>query len=209
MSGQEHCSEKPPAFLTERDRDAWAVIRGFVYQVDLTITRWLALKPGQTLELECGEDIDLISHSLTVPSEEQMRLLEQVKHRTRPVTLRAPSAVASLACALEHRNANPQLHLEFQYTTNAQITVERVSLIKPTGPALVMWEELRRGILSAAVQPRYLSHIRAILATIECPKGLNNMTWTAFLSPVGSKGTTLGRNRSLLVVQNPPPGVSV
>jgi hypothetical protein len=29
------------------------------------------------------------------------------------------------------------------------------------------------------------------------------------LSPVGSKGTTPGRNRSLLVIQNPPPGVSV
>ena len=26
------------------------------------------------------------------------------------------------------------------------------------------------------------------------------------VSPVGSKGTTLGRNRSLLVVQNSPPG---
>ena len=28
------------------------------------------------------------------------------------------------------------------------------------------------------------------------------------MSPVGSKGTTQGRNRSLLVVQNPPPGFS-
>jgi hypothetical protein len=29
------------------------------------------------------------------------------------------------------------------------------------------------------------------------------------LSPVGSKGTTSGRNRSLLVIQYPPPGVSI
>ena len=29
------------------------------------------------------------------------------------------------------------------------------------------------------------------------------------LSPVGSKGTTPGRNRSLLAVENPPPGFFV
>jgi hypothetical protein len=29
------------------------------------------------------------------------------------------------------------------------------------------------------------------------------------MSRVGSKGTAPGRNRSLLVIQNPPPGVSV
>ena len=32
---------------------------------------------------------------------------------------------------------------------------------------------------------------------------------SVLLSPVGSKGTTPGRNWSLLVIQNPPPGVLV
>jgi hypothetical protein len=103
--------QKAPEFTTERTRDAWAVIRGFVYQVDLTITRWLELEPGQILELERGEDIDLVQQSLTAPAEEQARLLEQVKHRATPITLRTPAAVGALACAVEHRTANSGLAL--------------------------------------------------------------------------------------------------
>jgi len=45
------------SFQLVRDRDAWATIRGYVYQVDVTIDRWLDLQPGQELELERGEDI--------------------------------------------------------------------------------------------------------------------------------------------------------
>ena len=41
------------------ERDAWATIRGYVYQVDLTIQRWLELEPGFELELERGEDVDI------------------------------------------------------------------------------------------------------------------------------------------------------
>ena len=65
-------------------RDAWNTIRGYVYQVDLTIQRWLDLQPGQILELERGEDIDivdLVSHSPTATPEERSRLSEQVTHR--------------------------------------------------------------------------------------------------------------------------------
>jgi hypothetical protein len=36
---------------TLRDRDAWPTIRGFVYQVDLTIQRWLSLSDNEYLEL--------------------------------------------------------------------------------------------------------------------------------------------------------------
>jgi hypothetical protein len=74
--------------------------------------------------------------------------LEQVKHRTTPITLRTPAAVAALACAVEHRSANPGLTFEFRYTTNAKITTERISLIKPGGPALKLWEEIRQGRLA-------------------------------------------------------------
>ena len=52
-------------FIPVKNRDAWATIRGFVYQVDLTINRWLALTENQVLELEKGEDIDIVSKSLS------------------------------------------------------------------------------------------------------------------------------------------------
>jgi hypothetical protein len=132
------------------------------------------------LELERGEDIDLVRQSLTATPEEQTRLLEQVKHRTTPITLRNAAAVAALACAVEHRSANPGLTLEFRYTTNAQITAERISLIKSGGPALIMWEEIRQGRLAVAIQAQYLSWIRAVLETAECPAGFNGNTWNAF-----------------------------
>lgn len=170
----------PDGFVTKRDRDAWAVIRGFVYQVDLTITRWLELQTGEILELERGEDIDLIGKSLAAGLETDKRLLEQIKHRTQPVSLRTASVITAVACAVEHRNANPKLKLEFRFTTNAPITVERVSLIDPSGPGITMWEEIRQGQLSPSIQTNYLSQIRTILKSIERPSALNIQTWKAF-----------------------------
>lgn len=48
-------------FVLNRNRDASDVIRGYVYQVEWTILRWLSLNPSEQLEIEGGEDIDLIS----------------------------------------------------------------------------------------------------------------------------------------------------
>src|SRR5437879_4880922 len=102
------------SFALRRDRDAWATIRGFVYQVDLSIERWLNLTPGQTLELERGEDIDLISQALISPAEEY-RLLEQVKHRDNVLTLQTPEVKAALACFVEHWQTNPGSNLIFRF----------------------------------------------------------------------------------------------
>ena len=84
------------AFKPPRDRDAWAAILGFVYQVDLTIRRWLDLASDETLELECGEDIDLVSASSGFGDEEKERWLEQVKHRQKPITLVTAPVLSSL-----------------------------------------------------------------------------------------------------------------
>jgi hypothetical protein len=43
-------------FTPYQDRDAWFVIRGYVYQVHVTISQWLRLEPDVELHLECGED---------------------------------------------------------------------------------------------------------------------------------------------------------
>lgn len=84
-------------FTAINNRDAWSTIRGYVYQVDLTIKRWLNLKQNQILELECGEDIDIISHSLTNPSQETERILEQIKHREKSITLKSPEVLTAVA----------------------------------------------------------------------------------------------------------------
>ncbi len=82
-------------FTTTRLRDAFGTIRGFVYQIDLTIDRWLSLRSSETLELERGEDIDTVVRAMQ-GDEESARLLEQIKYRDRTITLRSPEAVEAI-----------------------------------------------------------------------------------------------------------------
>jgi hypothetical protein len=73
-------------FKEVKNRDAWSTIRGFVYQVDITILRWLNLKDNEILELEKGEDIDIVLQDLEKASEDS-RILEQVKFRESELNL--------------------------------------------------------------------------------------------------------------------------
>jgi tetratricopeptide (TPR) repeat protein len=172
-----------PHFIAPRERDAWATIRGYVYQVDLTIARWLDVEPGDLLELERGEDIDLLSRAITAQNEEeQRRLLEQVKHREHAVTLRTPAAIAALANFFAHRTANPNVPLFFRYTTNARVGCERPSPILGRVPALVAWEQLRRGDLQEAAQRDAVDGIRDLLLQADRPSDIHQGTWSAFQS---------------------------
>jgi len=179
-----------PVFVAPRNRDAWSTIRGFVYQADLTIERWLHLEPEQELQLECGEDIDTVSQYIQDGVEE--RLLEQVKHREENVTLKHESALAALANAVEHRRHNPEKRLLFRFTTNAHVGKERLSPFPGNSPGISVWERLR--LAEAGIQPltesadvaeqeakRLLDGIRKILAGAHtCPKDLNEETWKQF-----------------------------
>src|SRR5437764_520503 len=105
-------------FQPPRDRDAYAAIRGYVYQIDRTLKRWLDLVSGQVLELERGEDIDLVGRAMTSGQPEQeSRLLEQVKHRDANITLRSAEAAEALVNFRDHRDANPLVDLRFCFLT--------------------------------------------------------------------------------------------
>ncbi|MGO9597327.1 MAG: hypothetical protein ACLP7Q_04835 [Isosphaeraceae bacterium] len=164
------------AFNPPRGRDAWAAIRGFVYQVDLTIRRWLDLAPDEALDLECGEDIDLVSAASVFGGNENERLLEQVKHRQEPITLVTGAAVCAIACAVEHRAANPQIRLRFRFTTNARVGKERFS--RHPMPAIQVWEAIRTN--GQATDPASLSVIRDILKSTTKPAKLHDDAWTVF-----------------------------
>jgi hypothetical protein len=103
---------KPFAHLP--DRDAYATVRGSVYQVKLTIFRWLDLTQGQSLELESGEDIDLVAAALSSETFSSERLLEQIKHRESSLTLRSVSVLETLGNAIAHREPNPGHTLFFR-----------------------------------------------------------------------------------------------
>jgi hypothetical protein len=91
------------AFVTNPRRDASPTIAGFVFQVNLTILRWLELRDGQGLELECGEDIDIVEDNQKSDGRET-RILEQLKARTdRSITLRSAEALEALSNYCRHR----------------------------------------------------------------------------------------------------------
>ena len=171
------------SFTPLRNRDAWGTIRGYVYQVDLTIQRWLDLEPNQILELECGEDIDIVGRALVADSEECDRLLEQVKHRDSSITLRSPEAVTAIACFIEHRQNNLTVNLVFQFTTNTKVARERISQLPKGMKAIEAWENLREGKLEQESRDTVLAGIRNILDSptkAKKPKDLQDDTWQKF-----------------------------
>jgi hypothetical protein len=111
-------------FVTNPRRDASLTIAGFVFQVNLTIFRWLELREGEHLDLECGEDIGTVQYgdgSITAGT----RLLELIKVRSgRSLTLRSEEALEALSNFCSHRAANPTWNLRFRYITTANGGVE-------------------------------------------------------------------------------------
>src|ERR1700693_863212 len=107
-------------FISNPRRDASATIAGFVFQVNVTILRWLELREDEHLELEGGADIDSVQDSLNVGGSGVTRLLEQIKARSgRSVTLRSEEALEALSNFCSHRVANPTSKLKFRYITTA------------------------------------------------------------------------------------------
>jgi hypothetical protein len=82
-------------------------------KVHTTLLKWIELPSNRWLELEVGEDIDVVSDALK--NDDPDRVLHAVKHRERNLSLRSPEALAALASFQEHRNANKSLKLGFRY----------------------------------------------------------------------------------------------
>ena len=168
-----------PDFVVTRERDAYFVIRGFRYQIDLTILRWLDLCPGQVLELERGEDIDIIAGACARdPQEEFERELEQVKHSNDSLTLRSAGARAALANAAAHLRTNPDLRLAFRFCTNARIGLERPSPFGDRSPAIAVWEAIRNGEVEIGDAQLRLPGIRSLLRSTGKPEGVDADTWS-------------------------------
>src|SRR5208282_3971640 len=95
-------------FVSDPRRDANATIAGFVFQVNVTILRWLGLQEDEHLELECGEDVDTVQSGPDGGIAAETRLLEQIKARSgRSLTLKSQEALQALSNFCSHRAANP------------------------------------------------------------------------------------------------------
>jgi post-segregation antitoxin (ccd killing protein) len=77
-------------------------------QVNVTILRWLQLLPGQHLELEAGEDIDLIQDA-AAKGLDGAQLFEQVKRlRRKRLTLWSADALEAIANFCQHCSSRPR-----------------------------------------------------------------------------------------------------
>lgn len=153
------------AFTPGREQDAWGTIRGFVYQVDITIRRWVALSADAELHLECGEDIDRVARAIDATASAEngpSRLLEQIKYRQDPITLNTPDVIRALAGFHQTRTKNSSLNTAFLFTTNASVTGERGRLWRATSPGITVWNHLREGLLDE-VHPDAVAELQRIV----------------------------------------------
>jgi len=157
------------AFKSNPRRDAWGTIAGFVFQVHTTILRWISLNEGEVLELERGEDIDLVQAELAEGPINVDRVLVQTKRRTSGgVTLNSPEAIEAIANFAEHRAVNPSLRLRFCYVTTAAAGIERGWPDENGG--IPTWEALRRSEFVGESRTAALAKIRNVLSSCEYPE---------------------------------------
>lgn len=180
------------SFTPYQDRDAWYVIRGYVYQVHITISEWLELEPNVDLELECGEDIDRVQKGLANAEQDATRILEQIKHRRRAISLRSADVIQAIASFYNHTCANPKRKLRFRFLTTAGVGREQKSPIPGNEAAIHVWEKLRTGELIPEEQGVLANGIRSLLVegTAGYPqfqqflKASNDATFTEFLQDI-------------------------
>lgn len=127
-------------FVEIKNRDAWSTIRGFVYQVDTTILRWLDITDNEILELEKGEDIDIVTRD--IENNEVSRELEQIKYRATNITLNHDVSIDTLFNFFLHRINNPKHRVHFRFVTNTNYGIERPALFFDGKSGIEVWIEL-------------------------------------------------------------------
>jgi NACHT domain len=177
-------------FLSKRDRDAWATIRGYVYQVDSTILRWAKLTENQILELERGEDLDTIGPAIWKGREATCRVLEQIKRLDGSISLRSEDALEALANFHEHRQANRRrpLDLFFRFSTTALPAREKPAGPLTFTPGILLWERLRSGDAPSSAE-KDTEAVLAFLRKARKPNGFSAETWGAFVAFIRHPGS--------------------
>ncbi len=168
-----------PPFLPLPGRDAAAVIRGFLYQIQLTVLRWITLEQNVELELECGEDIDIVCKTLEGNKSE--RTLEQVKYRSQPLSLRSPAVLTALVNFYLSQQNNPEIRLSFRFITNCAIAPERSRKANRTVSAIQLWNGIADGTRSGDVAED-LNIVREIITAAPRPANVRRDDWQSLTS---------------------------
>jgi hypothetical protein len=170
------------AFTPQPGRDAQPAIDGYVYQVIATVLAWLNLADGQHLELEAGEDFDVVYGATAIEAAYAGRSLQQVHKRSRTITLRSPKTIQAIANFCAHRKTNPGTALRFRFLTTATPGREKGWRV----PGIVTWEGIRQVQLSPDEEDSSVERIRVLLQASKKPRGVSNEGWNSFLDVVNA-----------------------
>jgi hypothetical protein len=165
------------SFVGRPGNDACATIAGFVFQVNLTILHWLQLSEGEHLELEAGEDIDLVRQAADESEFEPERLFMQPKQHLPggSLTLRSRDALESIANFCYHRRAYPDWKLRFRFITTLPVGKEQGWTVGASG--IQTWEEIRLDHLSPEKTQTGLEAIRGFLQGCNRPNKFPVRSW--------------------------------
>ena len=166
------------SFFPIPGRDASATFAGYIYQVNVTIARWLDLLDGDRLELEAGEDIDTVVTAAHSDSNSKKRLLEQLKQTGSNITLRTPDSLEAVANFCRHRESNPDINITFRLLTTSSAGKER-SPWSLSEPAIEVWRQIQRGALSGNALKVALLALRNFLKACEQPAEVADESWEA------------------------------
>ena len=167
----------PRNITSNHRRDAWASIRGYYYQVQVTALRWLALSPNQELFCERGEDIEVISEALAAGDAPE-QILEQIKVRD-ALSLRSSEVVSALMRFHETRQlgATPTL---FRFVTTAAASTEQNPPFPRGLPGLVAWNLARTRGLAANEVKQFADDTRLVLLNANKPRGIPDKLAASF-----------------------------
>ncbi|MEF8847495.1 MAG: ATP-binding protein, partial [Candidatus Paceibacterota bacterium] len=174
-----------PKFSANLANDASAVIRGFNYQIHITIDRWLDLEEGEILELERGEDIDLIASNLKEGENGVDRTLEQVKSLKENVTLNNNKIKKFLIDSFIHYTENEEIDLKFLFTTTAKIGREKPPIYENAPPALKKWKSLRGKVTDETLN--FMKNLNEALLALTKPTHCSQEDWQKFKNFLDSK----------------------
>jgi hypothetical protein len=172
-------------FIYNPQRDAWKAIRGFYYQVELTVIRWLELQTDTILHCECGEDIDHIKQLLDTDEVMPPRLLEQIKTRDK-ITLTRHEAFTALSRFHDAVVKNPSLHILYRFSTTATPGREQGRQFPRGLSGIAAWNSIRKGDFDADEAQKFVDALKHIVASASCPQGLPEEIFLQFQNYVVS-----------------------
>ena len=173
-------------FVPGRDQDASPTIRGFKYQIQVTLLRWLNLGADEILILECGEDVDRIVGAKTAT--DLQRELEQIKALGRNITLRTAGVLAAFANFAAHLKANPKMSLRFRFTSTALPGRERMSPLGKGLKGIEVWQALQSRQKWNVDDDNLLQQIIRLLSAAKRPEDCEAESWKTFTDLLAGKG---------------------